>query len=198
MGSGHKYTPEEKAFLVAHIDGKSHRELALIFNAKFGLSLSECAIKGKVQRMGLKNGRDGKFSSGQRSWNEGKKGIHMSPKTEFKSGHMPNNHRPVGSERLNVYGYIEVKVVEPRYWRAKHRVVWETENGPIPAGHTILFADSNKQNCEIENLILVSRAELLVANRQKLIYPNADLTRTGINVSKLLTKIHARKKGAPP
>lgn len=84
----------------------------------------------------------------------------MSP-TMFKNGHIPANHREVGSERINADGYIETKVAEPNVWKPKHRIVWEQHNGVIPAGYNIQFKNHNPKDCRIENLYLISRAEQL-------------------------------------
>ena len=81
--------------------------------------------------------------------------------TMFRKGNVPRNHRPVGSERVNADGYVEVKVAEPNKWRMKHRVVWEETIGPIPEGYNIQFRNRNRQDVRIENLYLISRAEQL-------------------------------------
>lgn len=104
-----------------------------------------------------------RFYKGQIPPNKGKK---VSPEvyekmshTMFKKGHISENKREVGAERVNVYGYIEIKVAEPNVWRLKHRIVWEQHNGVIPAGHNVQFKNHNTQDCRIENLYLISKAE---------------------------------------
>ena len=79
----------------------------------------------------------------------------------FKPGNIPPNYKPVGSERVNVDGYIEVKVKDPRTWKLKHRVVWEQANGPIPAGHNIQFKNGNPKDVRLENLYIISKSEQL-------------------------------------
>ena len=81
--------------------------------------------------------------------------------TMFKPGQTPINHRPVGSERVNVDGYVEIKVAEPSKWALKHRVVWEAANGPVPKGFNIQFRDGNRLNVSIGNLYIISRSEQL-------------------------------------
>ena len=104
-----------------------------------------------------------RFKKGSVPPNKGKK---MSPEvyekvkeTMFKKGNSPVNHREVGSERLNVDGYIETKVAEPNVWRLKHRIIWEQYNGVIPAGYNVQFKNHNTQDCRIENLYIISKAE---------------------------------------
>lgn len=92
-------------------------------------------------------------------------GIERTKATRFRTGHCPANWRPVGSERVNIYGYIEVKVEEGRYgWRQKHREVWQAAHGPVPTGYNVMFKDGNKQNCSLDNLYLASNAEKMKQN----------------------------------
>ena len=93
------------------------------------------------------------------------KGKRMSPElyaklapTMFKKGNTPGNHKPVGSERVNVDGYIERKVAEPNKWEGKHRIIWKQAHGDIPKGCNIQFKDGNPLNCTLSNLYLISRA----------------------------------------
>ena len=101
-----------------------------------------------------------RFKKGHVPANKGKR---MSPEqyarcagTMFKKGNVPKCHRPVGSERVNVDGYVEVKVAEPNKWRAKHRVEWEKAYGPIPKGCNIQFRNGNSQDIRLENLYMIS------------------------------------------
>lgn len=109
------------------------------------------------------NVKASQFKKGSTPANKGKK---MSPevyakcaRTMFKKGRPSINQRPVGAERVNVDGYVEVKVAEPNKWRLKHRVVWEETHGPIPPGHNIQFRNGNSQDLRLENLYMISRAE---------------------------------------
>lgn len=106
-----------------------------------------------------------RFKKGSIPHNKGKK---MSPEiyekvkeTMFKKGNSPVNHREVGSERINVDGYIEIKVAEPNRWRFKHRIIWEQVYGEIPKGYNVQFKNHNPQDCRIENLYLICRADQL-------------------------------------
>lgn len=46
---------------------------------------------------------------------------------------------------------------------------------------------------DINNLIMVSKSQLLKLNQHKLIKDDADLTRTGVIIADLITKISKRK-----
>lgn len=71
-------------------------------------------------------------------------GIANSAKTRFKKGQRPLSWRPIGSERVNVEGYVEIKVREGLHgWDPKHRVVWAKANGAIPDGYHVRFRDGN-------------------------------------------------------
>ena len=88
-------------------------------------------------------------------------GIEKSKATRFKKGHSPVNHRPVGSTRVTKDGYIEVKVAEPDKWKLNSRVVWESVNGKIPKGYVILHINGITTDDGIENLQIMSRAEVV-------------------------------------
>ncbi len=104
-----------------------------------------------------------RFHKGHIPTNKGKK---VSPEmyermraTMFKKGRINENKREVGSERVNVYGYIEIKVAEPNRWMLKHRLIWEQHNGIIPEGCNVQFKNHNTLDCRIENLYLISKSE---------------------------------------
>lgn len=104
-----------------------------------------------------------RFPNGHIPGNKGRKisaeTYAMMSRTMFKKGNVPHNHREVGSERINVDGYIEVKVAEPGKWMVKHRIIWEQHNGPIPPGYNVQFKNHNPLDCRIDNLYLISKSE---------------------------------------
>ena len=86
--------------------------------------------------------------------------------TEFKPGNRPGNALPVGTERIRKDGITEIKHAEPNQWRSKHALIYEQHHGPIPNGFVVIFADSNRMNFALDNLVLVTRAELARLNQQ--------------------------------
>ena len=92
-------------------------------------------------------------------------------------------------------GYIEVKVEEPSTFKLKHRIVYEQLKGPIPDGYNVVFADGDKSNLESDNLILVTKSEMLVMNRKGLFKKNKDLTKTGHLIAKVIDKQNKLKRG---
>lgn len=78
---------------------------------------------------------------------------------------MPHNYQPIGTEVITTDGYIKVKIGHPRKWKHKHILVWEEHNGPVPESHVIKFIDGNPLNCNIENLMTITKSEHGVINR---------------------------------
>ena len=109
------------------------------------------------------------FAKGHRPGNTGKKqtefmtpeAIERTVATRFKTGSLAWNHKEVGYERINVDGYVEIKVAEPNKFQLKQRYLWEQRNGTIPPGHNIQFRDGNRINFEPNNLYQISRADQL-------------------------------------
>ena len=193
--TGHHYSPEEIKFILSIQQGIGHQEITDRVNAQFDLQLTKNQIKGFLGNRHLNTGRTGRFKKGHEPQNKGVQSCASgSEKTWFLPGHMPANHRPVGSERTNVDGYTEIKVAEPKKWKMKHVLIWETENGPLPKGHAVIFGDGDKTNLTLKNLILVTRGELAILNHKGLIQGNADLTRTGVLIARVLMGCRARKK----
>ncbi len=125
-------------------------------------------MKGNKFRLGLKP--KNAFQPGHTTWNAGMKGVHFSPATEFKPGHKPTVHYPVGSVRIRFFRRPNehrafVKIAEPNIWRLRARVVWETANGPIPKGNLVHHNDRDTLNDVIGNLSLETRASHLLEHR---------------------------------
>lgn len=189
-----KYTKEQKEFLINNNYMKTAKELAEMFNKKFKMNLTPQNIKTFRGNHKLNSGLTGKFEKGNVPFNKGTKGLMKANKTSFKKGNIPSNHKKVGYERINVDGYIEIKVKEPNIFKLKHRVIYEQYYGKIPKGHKVIFADGNKLNIDPNNLILVTNSEELIMNKNKLRYDEAELTRTGSLIAKVIDKTHKVKK----
>ena len=191
----HKWSDEEKAYFMEIVPGRHYDEVLELMNAKFDYQFKKSQLSGAAKRYGVKTGFDGRFPKGNVPKNKGTKGLTGPNKTSFKKGQQAPNYRPVGSERITRDGYTEIKVADPNKWRLKHRVIWEEVNGPLPKGYALVFGDGDKRNFSLENLLLVSRAQLARLNQNHLIQNDIELTKTAINVVDLMVKISKVKKG---
>ncbi|MET1247636.1 HNH endonuclease signature motif containing protein [Sporolactobacillus sp. STCC-11] len=187
------FTPEQDQFLRDHVEGIGNAELATMLNEKFGLSLTRQQVKTYKRNHRLSSGLNGHFKKGHVPVNKGTHNGGWEP-TQFKNGRRPHNYMPIGTECVKSDGYIWVKIADPGKWRQKHLLLWERVNGPVPKGHKIIFGDGDRQNIDLNNLILVTDKQLAVLNRKGLIQNNAELTRTGIVLADLFSKIQEWKR----
>lgn len=195
------FTREIIEYVKNNHKGKSTIELSEEINNKFNMNTNNDSIQNLKSRIKRNENfefeparNDGCFVRGQKSWNKGTKGLTHANKTSFKKGQIPINHRPVGSERINIYGYTEIKIQEPNKWELKHRWLWKKEYGKIPKGYKVIFKDGNKNNITLENLALVSNSQMLILNRNNLIFEEKDLTEVGINIAKVLDKVNEKSR----
>ena len=161
-----KATKEEQDFFREFVPGHSWKEIQAEFYKRFNKHITLNQVKGYLTRNGLKTGTGGRFKKGQAAHNKGIKGWYAQgmERNWFQGGHVPWNYKPVGSERINVDGYIEIKVKDPNKWNLKHRLIWEEHNGEIPQGKLVIFRDNNPLNCNIDNLLLISKGENMKMN----------------------------------
>lgn len=190
-----KYTDEMIEFLKEVTPGKTYKEITELFNNKFNLGVTTEIIKSLLSRKKIHTETRGcLYKKGSIPWNKGKKGYMGANKTSFKKGNRPKNWKPVGSERL-IDGYTFIKIADPREWTLKHRIIWEEHHKKkIPRGSVIIFADGDKSNLNIENLICVTREELKVLNKCRLISSVPELTKTGLNIAKIRIKLAELRK----
>ena len=180
--------------------GKYLPELHKIVTDKFGDVLTQEQLKSFLSRRHIiRFENHGRFEKGHVPANKGKKmpaAVYEKAKhTMFKKGHQPNNHREVGSERINVDGYAEIKVAEPNRWQLKHRVIYENyHNIKLKSTDVVIFLDGNKQNFGIENLALIDRGINAIMNHDSMRFVDAEITRTGVNIAKLKKAITVAKR----
>lgn len=152
---------QERYVLDNYEDYRSNRELG----AQIGLTPSQ--VRSIYRRHGLFKCKHSRFRKGHTPWNAGKKGTIPENKTSFKAGHLPHNTTPVGSLRTNKDGLLEIKYMEHK-WRSLHSHIWIEANGAIPPGHVVVFKPGASKNpVLLENLQLITRAELLRRNNCK-------------------------------
>lgn len=190
----HKYTKEQKEWLIANVKGVTTFLITEMFNTTFRLDLKRSQIRAFLKNNNLTSGLDCQFQKGTVPYNKGKKGLTKANKTSFKKGCIPKNYKPIGTERIDRDGYVLVKVQDtgtwPERWRQKGKIMWEKyHNQEVPKGYAVIFADQNKLNFAKENLVLVSMREMLNMNRNKRFSKNPEITKTNINIAKIEIKI---------
>lgn len=186
-----KWTEKEIGILVRLYPDCKTETLAFILNRKVSIVCQKaCSLKISKSEGWKKSSLSGRiskendigvetrFQNQRPGWNKGLKQsdymssemIERTAKTRFKKGQDPHNTVAVGHERLSRDGYLEVKLQHKKgvgkncNFVAKHRILWEKINGPIPENYNVEFVDGNKMNIEISNLVLRSKAENLLKN----------------------------------
>jgi hypothetical protein len=172
------WTEQEKEALRELYPDTRTDKLAEMFNCKL------YQMYGVARRLGLKKseaylaspdasrlrrdsscGIQHRFKPGHTSWNKGLKGINTGGEaTRFRPGQMPHNHVPVGTVVKDSEGYLKIKLAEPRTWKYLHRKNWEDVHGPTPKEMVLVFKDRNSENCDIENLELLTRKQNMLRN----------------------------------
>lgn len=196
-----QYTDEQIAYLKELSEqGLFNAEITRRFNKKFGTRRTGSAIQQQRIKYGFPTTARYYWPKGHEPWNKGKKGVSYPgmEATQFKKGHKPANWMPIGSERVNADGYVDVKIqdgMKQKNWKGKHIIIWEKHHGcPVPDGHAVIFGDRNNRNFDPENLILVSRAQLARMNQSGLIKNDAALTKTGAIIADVMNKIGEKKR----
>lgn len=194
-----QYPAEIKKYIEENYIGTGPKEMADLLNKTFGTTYTAKQINTYYKNHKLNSGLTGWFPKGNVPWNKGKKGVTTGgEETQFKKGNRPHNWVPIGSERVAKDGYIEVKVRDGhlyKNWKLKHVLIWEQHHGrPVPPGHAIIFGDGNNRNFDPENLLLVSRAQLVRMNQKGLIKNDVELTKTGIIIAGIYNRIGELKR----
>lgn len=130
-------------------------------------------------RRGTNPGIAFRFKPGQQPWNKGRHYVAggRSAETRFKRGQLNGRAAqlvaPVGSYRVTSDGYLDRKVCTQSgpntlRWKPVHRLVWIEANGPIPAGHVVVFKPG-RRTTELDRITpdaleLVRRDELMRRN----------------------------------
>lgn len=173
------------------------KEMAEMVNEKFGTNFTQTGMKQFRQRHGIKSGCTGWYRKGHEPGNKGKKMKDIcSPEvyervrnSYFKKGNHPVNEKPIGTITTTVDGYKYIKVQmegkQNERWRPLSIVTWEKHNGPVPEGMNVSFKDSNRENCDIDNLMLVTKAEHVVLTTKNYRSNDPDLTVAALGVVRL-------------
>lgn len=167
--------------VIAHLLGRAERA---VYNKALSLGLRkspEYLASSYAGRWDGKRGGATRFKPGLEPWNKGTRFVAggRSADTRFKKGVPPHNQNPVGHERINSEGLLEIKVRDTRCTRRDyegvHRLVWERERGPIPAGYIVVFKPGRRttefREIEADRLECISRGENMRRNSYHTRYP---------------------------
>lgn len=206
-----RYTKEQKDFLIKNNKLKTSQELSELFNKEFDTNITAKNIQYFRSNNRLNSGLSTRFIKGHIPQNKGKKWDDYMPKksqincrtTTFKKGNKPSNAVDIGEEHIRYsgsksgdLGYLYVKICDGKgnkNWIPKQRYIYELHRGPIPPGHKVIFADGDRFNFDIDNLILVSTSEELLMNRHNLRFEDKELTKTGFMIAKVMDKTYKVK-----
>ena len=170
-----RFTKEEKEFIKQNAKGLWDEELAKLFNERFNKNKNANNMHEIKWRLKVDSGLRG------HKWTK-----ETAPSYKEKKG---PRWQPIGTEHKSEYdGYTYVKIAEPNKWIRKQRYIYEKFIGPIPQDCYIIFADGNKENFNLDNLIAVSKSVRSTAVAGHLLFKNKELTETGLLVAKLINK----------
>lgn len=188
------YTEKERKFFADYVPGHHKQEVAEEFERRFKKPITVHQVKSYMHTHKLKTGLKG--SEGMTPHNKGKKcPEHIASKiraTQFKKGNIPDNHREVGSIRINTDKIREIKVAEPNKWSTYSRYIWEKEHGQLPTNMVLIHLNGDTLDDSIDNLMPITRNELARINQSHMISKNKELTETAIIKIRLETLV--RKK----
>jgi hypothetical protein len=181
--------PDHHTKAVAKATG--HSKLSCFQMARLhGLKKSPAYLGAMLRWVSTKlkeSGRAYRFPKGHAPANKGLRRPGYSPgrmrETQFKKGQMSGAAQrkwvPIGTEVLDDDGYLKRKISDDRAqpsrfnWRYVHVLLWEAAHGPVPPGYALKFIDNDHGNVALNNLCLVSRADLARLNVMWNRYPRA-------------------------
>lgn len=220
MGITHRrflYSPEMFAFLKENSFGISRKELTKRFNDHFKTQKTIKEISAKCNHWGFKSKNKFIFSDEMfyflknivegRRWKEitsmfnSHFGVNKSIQRIMSfcssrglwNGLKGQTGHSIGTEQMH-NGYVLIKTAHPDKWIPKHRLLWEEKNGPLPKGDIIIFADGNKSNFNLDNLIKVNKKEFLHLNYFSLRFNDSEYTKVGLTIVKVIIKTKERQK----
>lgn len=225
---GHKHpmprpfwSDEKREWFRSFVPGHTEPEISAEHERLYGTPLTRGQIKSAKGELGVRSGTcGGRFEKGHEPMNKGKtwdeQGISEETqermrRTCFQKGEVHDRPdgwiKPIGYERVNREGYIEVKVrdsaidgVQPKVpgqfncnYRMKHHIVYEQTHGPIPEGCNVVFANNDKTDFRPENLVAVPRAVWAVIVRRRMPYHDAESLKACMAIAKLKSGIASAK-----
>ena len=184
MSKLYKWTETELEYLREIAEGKYISEIVELMSKKFNYSFRKTQIKSAMTKHKIKNGMKNKVPKGFEPWNKG---------LQIGNSHI-HNLKSIGDEYINSDGFVMIKLDNPARWVHKHRYIYEQAHGEIGKNNVIIFLDGDKTNLSLDNLYCITRKQLMKMNQNNLFYSDPELTKTGIEIAKLMLKVNEVKR----
>ena len=184
MSKIYKWTEIELEYLREIANGKYISEIVELMSKKFNYPFRKTQIKSAMTKHKIKNGMKNKVPKGFEPWNKG---------LQIGNSHI-HNLKAVGDEYINSEGFVMIKLDNPARWVHKHRYIYEQAFGEIGKNNVIIFLDGDKTNLSLDNLHCITRKQLMKMNQNNLFYSDPELTKTGIEIAKLMLKVNEVKR----
>ena len=161
----YRWTEREIEYLKEYYPTTTAREVGK------ALYRTEDAVRVKAKALGIRSERKvfnnhGRFKKGNVPWNLGLKGVNGTSSTQWKKGHKTWNKRPIGDvwERDEKGYKCKFIKTERGIERLSHYNYRMHTGKEVPKSHVIRFKDGDSLNCDIDNLLCISRAENAMMN----------------------------------
>ncbi len=194
------WTEEYEKFVREHAKGTPNKELVRMLNEEFGTNLTLGKLENFKKRKGIYSGINCHFQKGHVPANKGKHQptTGRMAETQFKKGNRPPNWVPIGTKKRRVDGWV-IKVQDGcmnANWQWLNHYVWEQSHGTkVPEGHKVIFLDGNIDNCDPDNLMLVTDGDLAIINNKIKLSSDQDVNKAIVLIAKLRSASYQKKKG---
>lgn len=193
----HSWTNEEIEYLREIYPYYTNKEIVFMLEKKFNFTVKAHTIKTMKTTYNFPNKinpNPKRFKKGHTPWN---KGVPHSKETKkklervtFEKGNKTWNTKPIGTTRVNRAGYKEIKVANPNKWEKYHRYIYEkAHKEKLSSTDRVIFADGDKTNFNIDNLVKVQLSDLVYLNRSDLISNNKEITKANIYINRINVKV---------
>ena len=168
------FTKEQRKYILDNYKGKKESDLLEELNQKFNETFTLQKIQDFKKRNKLHSGIKCRFAKGGIPWcvglskEERAKHYDLEELDKIRRKNVLKWKKyKVGDFYIDANGfkYIVVNTDYGTPWGKRIKpyaqYVWEQHYGEMPAKHKIIYKDGNKLNCDISNLLCVSRKEIL-------------------------------------
>lgn len=143
------WTQKEDAFLLKNLNVLTSLQIGEV------LGRTKTSVQNRITKRGIYRTDEARermkklsrYKKGHVPWTKGKRGLHFSAATEFKTGHTPHNTKHDGCVSVRLHkktevGYKWIRISNNK-WELYHRYTWEQHNGPVPPAHIIGFINGD-------------------------------------------------------